>query len=102
MQSQSTEPVEPRRQADPARSARKGNTARSCVLAMEPQDTPSTRTKRKRFDAFIRLVDLQTEIDAQMTRQAELVEEMDRATKKMILLIEQVKTILTQSAPDAS
>jgi hypothetical protein len=86
--------------ADPTRSARKGNTARSCILAMEPQDLPSTRTKRKRFDAFIRLLNIQTEIDAQMTRQAELIEEMDRATKKMILLIEEVKTILTPSAPD--
>ena len=69
---------------------------------LEPQDTPSTRTKRTRFDAFIRLVNIQTEIDAQMTRQAELIEEMDSATKKVILLIEQVMTILTQSAPDAS
>ena len=44
MQSQPTEPTQPRRTADPARSARKGNAARSCILAMEPQDTPSTIT----------------------------------------------------------
>jgi hypothetical protein len=99
MEQPQTQSTKPRRKADPTRSARKSNAALSCILTTEPRQTHPTKPDRKRFHTFMRLINVQTEIDKQMQRQARLVEEMETVTKKLVDLIEQVKAIITQDAP---